>query len=1048
MMDGEKKITSHEIAAKYAKYPYFILVPYKRAADLKSEYRNQIGFLLGAFESTLKYMAILLVSFYRQDDGLENKEVNKLIEKLREPALGQYSGLLRKLIDSYRNVTQVSFIREMVDLYSQEVPEFCLQKMKYLANSIGKSFPSNCNRYKDLLDILVDTRNALAHGAGGVDEREIGPFTEAFWTLMETLLERIKPIAENEILEMKGRHSTIEKGNAIEIRTWNGFSPSIEILPESNAGQLKHVFQLGHLYAKSYTVDMEEIFMDLSPLIMSLDCKSCNLPQIFFMNGASKKQYDFLSYQCAHQVYLDISHPLFQNIKENLKDSKIGEKDGGSGVPSWVNIRTPTAESQALYMKAQSLKTDGDVNSAIKNLQFSINLTPGYKEAVELLFSIFMKIQDIEKARSTLANYLTLIPDDVNLLKKAYNLEIEAGDLDAAKVWLTKIIDIDAKDSRALELRNHLKRLAEDPQGMNRFSAGDPQAPGELGFQIEEIDKMENYAIERPMLAYEYFVTLMKKGSSKIRIRATKLILGLWIGIMTTATALYFYMQKDTMMALTVISLGILWAFVVKATYKIRKIIFNSQHNILAFVKGYDNNTLYSDLITPIFGNYFDENNDPISLKSGLKKNGKRFLFLLAGGLVGILWALKLTQYSIYNNYLVILYSSFMFFLYGSLVYLISCVVMYQKLLKNLRFQNIHFSLVQHPKLSIRYLSYLSRRISYPLLGVYILFVFAVYLGPFLSNLVFVLFFSILIFFIISMYANTILLIRHIIQKNKWKLISEFSVHFDVPFKRLIDKAKMEDMKRLLELIDIRKFIESIDEWAEKKIVLLVTSLFYLSMIVFATFGLGNLMTRIIVPKITKIATVQYNRTSHMVLTPSLSDNHVQIDVRNVDDSVIAGWAETEDELVQESRAIKYGKDYLNSGVDPRSSRSGYYRCDWQNGKHGAMNLRIPFNGSELHVLVMAYNKEYHSPIGLGGGKLSYDIQIRLDGQEIEKDRRFLRVNNRDIGYVTYVHLKKAKGRIDATVYIGGNMLPTSMRECTTSMAKGLSEESDATVTF
>ena len=55
----------------------------------------------------------------------------------------------------------------------------------------------------------------------------------------------------------------------------------------------------------------------------------------------------------------------------------------------------------------------------------------------------------------------------------------------------------------------------------------------------------------------------------------------------------------------------------------------------------------------------------------------------------------------------------------------------------------------------------------------------------------------------------------------------------------------------------------------------------------------------------------------------------------------------------------------------------------------------------------MAYNKIYQGFLWMGGGKLSYDIQLKYKGQDLLLARRFVRINTKEIGYAAYLFLQK-----------------------------------------
>jgi hypothetical protein len=354
------------------------------------------------------------------------------------------------------------------------------------------------------------------------------------------------------------------------------------------------------------------------------------------------------------------------------------------------------------------------------------------------------------------------------------------------------------------------------------------------------------------------------------------------------------------------------------------------------------------------------------------------------------------------------------------LAYLLTCVVAYHRFLRRLQSEKIYFSLVQHPKLSIRYLAHLGRRVSFPLLLVYTLTTFTLYLGPFLANEKYIAALSALLVFVCATYYGTIFLIRRLIIQNKWQLISQFSGHFDDPFQRLIERARSEDLKRLRELLEMRDFLDSLDVWAERKPVLAATSLFYVAVLLLATIGMSFAMTRHVMPRFSRAANLSVASSAERVVDLGAQPPGVSpalgIDVQDVDDTVLVLWGETAASMTNRERC-RVGRS-RGEGVPGDGETPGFRRCDWANGRHGSLDLSIPL-GEETHVLVVAYNKVYRGFFGMGGGKFSFGIHARSGGRSLVRVRRFVRINTPEIGYAAYIVIRRENDRLSARVLEG-----------------------------
>jgi hypothetical protein len=255
---------------------------------------------------------------------------------------------------------------------------------------------------------------------------------------------------------------------------------------------------------------------------------------------------------------------------------------------------------------------------------------------------------------------------------------------------------------------------------------------------------------------------------------------------------------------------------------------------------------------------------------------------------------------------------------------------------------------------------------------------------------------------------------------NKWRLISQFSVHFDKPFNDLIARGEKKDMVRLKDLIEIRDFIDSMDVWAERKTVLAATSIAFAAVLLFSTIGVSNLMTRAVVPRISAQASrseaAGEPRAMDLEVPQGQGPLEMRVTVANVDDSVVVCWGDSVGAMADQA-SCDVGDD--GSRLRPSCTDGRHFaRCNWSNGAHGTMDLRFAL-AEEKHVLLLAYNHVYQGFLWMGGGKFSFDIRLFCEGRTILRKRQFVRSNARMVGFVAYLRLRREGNRVHADVIQG-----------------------------
>jgi hypothetical protein len=159
-----------------------------------------------------------------------------------------------------------------------------------------------------------------------------------------------------------------------------------------------------------------------------------------------------------------------------------------------------------------------------------------------------------------------------------------------------------------------------------------------------------------------------------------------------------------------------------------------------------------------------------------------------------------------------------------------------------------------------------------------------------------------------------------------------------------------------------------------------------------------------------------------------------------VDDAVLAFWGNSVDEL---------GEIAANLEVE-QNGGAGYQRCDWTNGIHGSMDLNV-FEGTETtwaerDVLILAYNKVYHGFFAMGGGKISYGIDVAFAGQPVLRKRRFVRINTAGMDYWVHLHFERRDNEVRVTRVESRDNADLRILRIVDSIEERLGQEEDASV--
>lgn len=1037
--------SAEEIGLKYKDYATPLIGPFLRV--LREDTLDEKG-LLDASESATMYLALAAFAYY-QKVGYSVSAISKAVDSITVgPAFGGFTRLLRELIVVFRSDQQSYLMRSLNAFYTAELDSASEEDINYLAECADLEQSRYESSNKGLLDVLVEYRNNSAHEPYEYSRLETKIHTLV--RVIDTLLLAVKDVATLPLLEIcKSEKDSAQYG----INRWTGLNFNKEV------ATLAEDLKIHHTYIQLTNDDGKIDLIDLFPFYLGLDCQdeSGSSHQLCVQNGVKKVIVAYSSYQSGHIYKLTKEHPFFGPVKQGFAKLKAKVASGHEGLPPWIILEV-SEESRNSFSRAQADSHEGDIENAIIHLKDAVEKSPVYEEAVKRLGELLERENRLEEAHEVYDQYLGYFPMVIDLQVQDARVLLGLKRYDSVRGKIRRIRDEDPGNSDVLTIEAALDAAeseGEDPDEGKLQATSKTQISLPYEYFINCLCIQEE-SERKTKPAVKYRNEQLAKPNTLSCLKSRSLIIPFFI-IGLTFGEFAFFRSQDLVMGLTLLSMGLLWGAVVWATFFIRKTLEESRSNFAAFLKskkGIDSHIIFYDLIIPIFGKFQLSDYGLKGIFEGLKNNKFRVLFMFLGAFASSILFLNITKYSGASIKYDIAYGIYIFFVSLSFLYFISCLVLFHRQLNPTRFPDIEFSLVQHPKQSIRYLSHLSRRLSYPQLLIYVLATFTMYLGPFLANIVFIFMLSALLIFTVYSYYNTIILVKRVIVKKKWSLISRFSRHFDKPFNQLIDLGEPSALEKIKQLHSARNFIDSMNVWAESKPVLVGTSILYLAVLLLSTIGLSNAMTLHVVPTFSKYANQKtHEKQTQYIPWPGKAYDNVtlKVEVKDVDDTVIVFWGSDSDELIEKMNSYSMK---MNDKDSP-SQHPNVKRCDWANGSHGSMEEVINLNGSRK-VVIIAYNKIYHGFFYMGGGKLSYDIKAFLQkdgqmlGEPLVEEKAFVRINTKEIGYAAYLDIfpKQNDGsNIQVDKYINNEqLLEQDLVAAIRQVEMKLSEEADASV--
>ena len=999
-------IIPEDLAQNFNKYAFPVFKTVERLCQTSNNDLKLIEKrLLETFEITLRYITHIGIG-----DFVASKEHNKNIENqlkgLARPSLGMYSSLIRELA-KHAQRSKCLTLGVLDEIYQSPLAPPVFSSLCDIARLFDYKTPKKCNNYKQLIDVLVIYRNKGDAHAVSRSRKSYLEIVPKLTELVQSLLEICRPLTEGTLVRVVGRQC-VDDGEKYTVENWNAGKPTLGTMPA------RAELATEHIYAIFAPEGQEPVHIDLYPFfyVDGYEQQEPGSAVIYSLNEIKKSRLEFVNFQTGSQLIIKSDSPKFSGIMEGAT-STLATKALSDGYNPLLEMGV-SPEAELKYNHAMVSIRDEFFDTAIMLLGQAVEDSPLYREALLPLSQLQIEEGDPLGARETLKEYLELFPSDLDFLLADTKALLAAHDTDTAQARLDQIRVLNPDHPE-------LEKLEKQRQDID------------FGLEEKGSEELREVLLPHHVISQHFFGD--KKYANVLTLCA--------ITLFTIIISVIFEFQNDRLMAITMVCFGLLWASVQWTTNRIWSVLKKSEPNFAAFLrsrKGKTPATVIRDLVCPILGCYRlnRQSGSDNLLTDMFKRNSLRFTYIMILSIISSIWFFFVSAYSSPSIIIDIIYGTYTFLFSLSFIYLISCLIEFQTALKKLRNINIHFNIVQHPKLSVRYLSYLSRKILFPMILIYMLFTFMFYLGPFLANIQLVIALTLLVIFLCYSYYSTIFLVKSIITQNKWRLISQFSTHFHTPFTNLVTEGHPKDLSRIKELMEARDYIDSIDVWAERKVVLIGMSIFFVSALIFSTIGLSNVMTRHIMPLIARSAAASTKEVSDMVLPMKNGQPTIEIDVENVDDSFIVLWAPSFEEL----------DELVTSGIKTNNVNDiyGLKRCNWETASHGELEALIQIK-NEMHILLVGYNKIYKGFLGMGGGKYSHMLTVLADGKEIIESRQFIKINTKEMPYAAYLRIKKNGNSISIHREVGAP-LPTQHARVLTQTLENILRTEDTVEAF
>lgn len=259
-------------------------------------------------ESVIKYLAIIVLAKYRQDTkmlGREQEKVEKVLQKLRQPALGHWTNLLRDTLGLYSD-TSDPLLRDIYNFYYEKthkdtlVSEAIIKVQEWLRLEPRRKPPF---QYLDFFELLVPYRNQpegwAAHGAMLAD-REYKERVNVLRPALEQGLVDLEFLADYPLVYVQEVKQQLD--GRWSHRLYPGIGRNVD-MPQTQTSQKR--LETEHLYlCREGPDEALDAFLDVYPLIACQECPGCNQRRMSILNLGRGERLEYLSYSCGHSIEL------------------------------------------------------------------------------------------------------------------------------------------------------------------------------------------------------------------------------------------------------------------------------------------------------------------------------------------------------------------------------------------------------------------------------------------------------------------------------------------------------------------------------------------------------------------------------------------------------------------------------------------------------------------------------------------------------------------------------------------------------------------------
>jgi hypothetical protein len=274
------------------RYPYPIALTYHNA-DNAREVMAAHDQRLKLFEVILKYLASIAIAQYARQDGADEK-VNRTLQGLSRPSLGQWNGFLREILTCYDRVGRrhALLIPEMYEAYfqkSKERPALC-RAYNALRNFLQGRDDSRLTSLslRQFFDLVVNYRNKTV-GHGALTRARCEPLVDPLLEGLEEMLGQLAFLRDHRLVFVE--EVRLRRGKyGHEMMSFMGSTPPSRMKSAYVAADPADYKTEEQLYLCRRQEDVPEL--SLHPLMI------VSQRDVFFLNeSAGGRDIEYLSYQ-------------------------------------------------------------------------------------------------------------------------------------------------------------------------------------------------------------------------------------------------------------------------------------------------------------------------------------------------------------------------------------------------------------------------------------------------------------------------------------------------------------------------------------------------------------------------------------------------------------------------------------------------------------------------------------------------------------------------------------------------------------------------------